>query len=150
MQCVCSLCNLCFYLVFYSELITSFTWNVPKPFQISPVSGVMNPKSTFDLQATFCPTSAAVFKATAVCTYGENLKTTMNLDGIGLYVVVTFPFHQITFQMLLGKFPYLLVTSEADLVENNCDNQTVITFRDVKIHHTEKKDVYLHNVTNGI
>ena len=70
----------------FSELVTNFSWNVPKPFQILPMDGVLMPKSSCDLNASFFPTSAAVCKVTAVCTYGVNLNKSLTLDGIGNYV----------------------------------------------------------------
>jgi len=69
--------------MYISELVTKFTWSVPKPFQIIPKEGVLMPKSSCDLYASFFPTSAVVCKVTAVCSYGINLKTSLTLDGIG-------------------------------------------------------------------
>ena len=67
-----------------SELITNFSWDVPKPFHIVPSNGVLQPKSAYDFKAAFCPSSAVVFKVTAVCRYGLDLKEVMTLDGIGM------------------------------------------------------------------
>ena len=68
----------------FSELDTEFSWDICKPFQISPQKGVLGPKSSVNMNATFCPTFAHVYTAIAVCTYGTDIKAALQLDGVGM------------------------------------------------------------------
>lgn len=92
-----------FYLslsLFFSKVPIHFSWDVPDGFEISPASDFLSPKQTCKLMATFRPSSAMVYSASAVCTFSSKLEAVggpfnqesdcvkrkfMKLEGIGKY-----------------------------------------------------------------
>ena len=74
---------------------TQFSWDCPSTsFTISPQSGVLPPKGSLQLKATFHPESASVYNISATCTFGKEEERKIHLKGVGKYphLVVRFPY----------------------------------------------------------
>ncbi|MCJ8732733.1 hypothetical protein PDJAM_G00214590 [Pangasius djambal] len=70
-----------------SKLQTCFQWVVEPPFELSPLSGVLEPGEQRRVSVTFKPQQALVYQTEASCTFGkegEN-KCTMLLKGLSKY-----------------------------------------------------------------
>lgn len=68
----------------FSDLSTKFSWNVSKPFEITPSLGTLQPKSSISLYALFNPSLATIYQASAVCHYGEDMEVSMMMAGLGM------------------------------------------------------------------
>lgn len=114
-----------------SELVTSFSWDVPDPFSIHPPTGSIGPRGSCKLKAVFRPLSASVFETYAVCCYGEdNIQQKVLLEGI-------------------GKFPHLVVSAGENEEASSDDRTTsMLNFGGVEIHDTVVKSMVLQNLSN--
>ncbi|KAL7881952.1 hypothetical protein AOLI_G00088010 [Acnodon oligacanthus] len=70
-----------------SKLQTGFQWMVEPPFEISPVSGLLEPGEGRKVTVTFKPQEALVYQAEASCTFGDNGESscTILLRGLSKY-----------------------------------------------------------------
>ena len=69
---------------------TEYAWDVPEPFKMQPQKGTLEPRSSAWIQASFRPTAATVYDAQVVCSYGDNLRKTMRVEGVGKLVISIF------------------------------------------------------------
>lgn len=84
--------RLSFTLKNVGELGSAYVWDIPKPFSITPQSGVLPTGQSVSVNMDFKPEDASVFTARAICTFGdkdnwENSKVVqpMTVYGIGKY-----------------------------------------------------------------
>ncbi|KAJ1558489.1 hypothetical protein HK096_011640 [Nowakowskiella sp. JEL0078] len=82
--------KLSFNLSNKGDLATYFSWEIPHPFRIHPISGILKSGSEENMILEFSPKDASVFSATCVCRFGSHQKTELSsqymvVDGIGKY-----------------------------------------------------------------
>lgn len=87
--------NVAYLLLSVSKLQTNFQWAVEPPFELSPMSGVLEPGEQCRVSVTFKPQQALVYQTEATCTFGkegENNCTTLlkGLCEFNKYTRVTF------------------------------------------------------------
>lgn len=70
-----------------SKLQTRFQWVVEPPFELSPLSGVLEPGEQRSVSVTFKPQQALVYQTEASCTFGKEGENncTMLLKGLAKY-----------------------------------------------------------------
>lgn len=66
------------------DLPTFFTWESPSPFQMLPITGLLEPGQACRIKVTFQPPMAVIYEAQATCWYGEGSK---QKSGIQLQAV---------------------------------------------------------------
>ncbi|TSK92887.1 Cilia- and flagella-associated protein 65 [Bagarius yarrelli] len=106
-----------------SKLQTCFQWIVEPPYQLSPLSGVLEPGEQCRVSVTFKPQQALVYKTEAICTFGkegEN-KCAILLEG-------------------LSKYPYLQIGSRGQENEGG-----VLEFGSVAIGSCLEKHFEIYN-----
>ncbi|CAH3043041.1 unnamed protein product, partial [Porites evermanni] len=117
-----------------SDLVTKFQWKVLEPFSVVPESGTMAPRTSCSIKASFCPTAALVYEATAICTYCAGQKTPftkhVRIEGI-------------------GKFPHLMasVPGSKETSELTSDGEVELNFGEVPVQTSASKWIELHNVS---
>ena len=102
-----------------SEVSVNFSFDVPKPFTISPKQGLLPAKENCQLLCTFTPTTASVYTANAICVY-EGCKRNVELMGT-------------------GKFAYIEVETSKGVVTRKVD------FRNVPMGQTATRTILLSN-----
>ena len=102
-----------------SEVGVNFSFDVPKPFTISPKQGLLPAKENCQLLCTFTPTTASVYTANAICDY-EGFKRNVELMGT-------------------GKFAYIAIESSKGAVTRKMD------FRNVPMGQTATRTILLSN-----
>lgn len=75
----------------FSKLQTRFQWVVEPPFELSPLSGVLEPGEQCSVSVTFKPQQALVYQTEASCTFGKEGENncTMLLKGLGEFIKYT-------------------------------------------------------------
>ncbi|XP_048341402.1 LOW QUALITY PROTEIN: cilia- and flagella-associated protein 65 [Sphaerodactylus townsendi] len=76
------------------DVYTSFSWEVPTPFNFIPSRGMLNPGQECTIKVTFHPQAALVHDVSATCSFGETQEQkSMRLTAIAKYpnLVVTVP-----------------------------------------------------------
>ncbi|KAM7444065.1 hypothetical protein ABFA07_007249 [Porites harrisoni] len=117
-----------------SDLVTKFQWKVLEPFSVVPESGTMAPRTSCSIKASFCPTAALVYEATAICTYCAGQKTPftkhVRIEGI-------------------GKFPHLMasVPGSKETSKLTSDGEVELNFGEVPVQTSANKWIELHNVS---
>jgi hypothetical protein len=74
------------------ELVTNFEWKACEPYHLVPEKGKIEPKKAITIEVSFQPYEASVFKANAICVYGDEsdlnsttLQKCFKIDGIGKF-----------------------------------------------------------------
>ncbi|XP_072541753.1 cilia- and flagella-associated protein 65 isoform X2 [Salminus brasiliensis] len=106
-----------------SKLRTGFQWTAEPPFELSPLSGFLEPGEAHKVTVTFKPLEALVYQTNATCTFGDDRKSncTMLLRG-------------------LSKFPYLQIISPGQ--EEGCG---LLEFGSVAIGTSLEKHFEIYN-----
>lgn len=90
------------YLLFVSKLQTCFQWVVEPPFELSPLSGVLEPGMHCRVSVTFKPQQALVYQTEASCTFGKEGKNNCTVLLKGL---CKFSKYNITLIYLIYRYP---------------------------------------------
>ncbi|KAI4873066.1 hypothetical protein NFI96_025495 [Prochilodus magdalenae] len=106
-----------------SKLRTGFQWMVEPPFEISPVSGVLEPGEGCRVNITFKPQQALVYQAEASCAFGDNGENTCTMLLRGL-----------------SKYPHLQIISPGQ--EEDC---VLLEFGSVAIGSSLEKHFEIYN-----
>ncbi|XP_069872977.1 cilia- and flagella-associated protein 65 isoform X3 [Dipodomys merriami] len=67
------------------DLPTFFTWELPSPFQIFPITGLLEPGLACKMKVTFQPLVAVIHEVEATCRYGQDSKqkSSIQIRGVG-------------------------------------------------------------------
>ncbi|XP_041119870.1 cilia- and flagella-associated protein 65 isoform X1 [Polyodon spathula] len=113
-----------------SMLPTSFSWNVPEPFLLSPANGSLDPGSQCKINILFRPEAALMYEDIATCLFGSEGKCQKNICLRGI-----------------AKYPHLLVSAAGYLSQTSGqeDTQSVLDFGCVAVGSTVEKYIDIHN-----
>ncbi|RXM95325.1 Coiled-coil domain-containing protein 108 [Acipenser ruthenus] len=113
-----------------STLPTSFSWNVPEPFLLSPANGSLDPGSQCKINVLFRPEVALMYEDIATCLFGSEGECQKNICLRGI-----------------AKYPHLLVSAAGHLSQTSGqeDTQSVLDFGCVAVGSTVEKYIDIHN-----
>uniref|UniRef100_A0A3B1J350 Uncharacterized protein n=1 Tax=Astyanax mexicanus TaxID=7994 RepID=A0A3B1J350_ASTMX len=121
-----------------SKLRTGFQWVVEQPFELSPVSGSLEPGGAQKVTVTFKPQKALVYQTEATCTFGDDNESIVCNSMPSMFS--------------LAKYPYLQIISPGQ--EEDCG---VLEFGRIAIGSSLEKHIEICNpspvsncVTSGI
>ncbi|KAG9271575.1 cilia- and flagella-associated protein 65 isoform X1 [Astyanax mexicanus] len=106
-----------------SKLRTGFQWVVEQPFELSPVSGSLEPGGAQKVTVTFKPQKALVYQTEATCTFGDDNESNCTILIRGL-----------------SKYPYLQIISPGQ--EEDCG---VLEFGRIAIGSSLEKHIEICN-----
>jgi len=124
----------------------TFSWKHGPPFQLSPLTGTIEPGKHCNITVSFDPTDATVFVASAVCTVPGHEPLLMKMSAIGKYPFISSSDTHLDFEDVLTDIPSKMVQKEFEL-----RNQSLVraTYKIVAVEQ-DHDPVYRFSPTTGV